>query len=102
MTDIGILIKKNADGSHDVFLMSIKAGAPLPDILEPRTARLSPGVMFRRPIDRLIAGRPGAIEYIYLTEPGEYTVKVVLRLTVDGKPLTIATEPVRVRVKGGG
>ncbi|MEY2556534.1 MAG: alpha-2-macroglobulin, partial [Verrucomicrobiota bacterium] len=29
VTDIGILTKKNADGSHDVFLTSIKDGKPL-------------------------------------------------------------------------
>ncbi len=29
VTDIGILTKKNADGSHDVFLMSIKEGRPM-------------------------------------------------------------------------
>ncbi|MEY2555843.1 MAG: alpha-2-macroglobulin, partial [Verrucomicrobiota bacterium] len=33
VTDIGILTKKNADGSHDVFLMSIKEGKPLPDVI---------------------------------------------------------------------
>lgn len=32
VTDIGILTKKNADGSHDVFLMSIKTGKPLADV----------------------------------------------------------------------
>jgi uncharacterized protein YfaS (alpha-2-macroglobulin family) len=29
VTDIGILTKKNADGSHDVFLMSIQLGKPI-------------------------------------------------------------------------
>src|SRR4029077_17519223 len=29
VTDIGILTKQNANGSHDVFLMSIKEGKPL-------------------------------------------------------------------------
>jgi alpha-2-macroglobulin len=29
VTDIGILTKKNADSSHDVFLMSIKSGQPI-------------------------------------------------------------------------
>ncbi|HYS96300.1 MAG TPA: alpha-2-macroglobulin [Chthoniobacterales bacterium] len=33
VTDIGILTKKNADGSHDVFLMSIKEGNPLPNVI---------------------------------------------------------------------
>src|SRR5205807_2427211 len=32
VTDIGILTKKNADGSHDVFLMSIKEGKPLANV----------------------------------------------------------------------
>ena len=29
VTDIGILSKKNANGSHDIFLMSIKNGTPI-------------------------------------------------------------------------
>ncbi|HXA09509.1 MAG TPA: alpha-2-macroglobulin, partial [Chthoniobacterales bacterium] len=29
VTDIGLLVKKNADGSSDVFVLSIKAGTPL-------------------------------------------------------------------------
>src|SRR5215510_5060241 len=33
VTDAGILTKKNADGSHDVFLMSIKDGTPLPNVV---------------------------------------------------------------------
>ncbi|HEX4638187.1 MAG TPA: MG2 domain-containing protein [Chthoniobacterales bacterium] len=33
VTDIGILTKKNADGSHDVFLMSIKEGKPLANVV---------------------------------------------------------------------
>lgn len=33
VTDTGILTKKNADGSHDVFLMSIKEGTPLPNVI---------------------------------------------------------------------
>jgi alpha-2-macroglobulin len=32
LTDIGILTKKNADASHEVFLMSIKAGKPLANV----------------------------------------------------------------------
>jgi len=33
VTDIGILTKKNADGSHDIFLMSIKEGQPLGNVV---------------------------------------------------------------------
>ncbi|MGC1322375.1 MAG: alpha-2-macroglobulin [Candidatus Udaeobacter sp.] len=33
VTDTGILTKRNADGSHDVFLMSIKEGTPLPNVV---------------------------------------------------------------------
>ena len=33
VTDIGILTKKNADGSHDVFLMSIQEGKPLANVV---------------------------------------------------------------------
>ena len=33
VTDIGILTKKSADGGHDVFLMSIKEGQPLANVV---------------------------------------------------------------------
>jgi uncharacterized protein YfaS (alpha-2-macroglobulin family) len=33
VTDIGILTKQNANGSHDVFLMSIKEGKPLANVV---------------------------------------------------------------------
>ncbi len=33
VTDVGILTKKNANGTHDVFLMSIKEGRPLPNVV---------------------------------------------------------------------
>jgi uncharacterized protein YfaS (alpha-2-macroglobulin family) len=33
VTDIGILTKQNADGTHDVFLMSIKEGKPMPNVV---------------------------------------------------------------------
>src|SRR5256886_17659016 len=33
VTDIGILTKKNADGTHDVFLMSIKEGMHLSNLV---------------------------------------------------------------------
>ncbi|HEY3659729.1 MAG TPA: alpha-2-macroglobulin [Candidatus Udaeobacter sp.] len=33
VTDTGILTKKNADGTHEVFLMSVKEGTPLPNIV---------------------------------------------------------------------
>ena len=33
VTDIGILTKKSAEGTHDVFLMSIKEGRPLPNVV---------------------------------------------------------------------
>jgi alpha-2-macroglobulin len=33
VTDIGILTKKNADGGHDVFLMSIKEGRPMTNVV---------------------------------------------------------------------
>ncbi len=32
VTDIGILTKKNANGAHDVFLMSVKEGKPLANV----------------------------------------------------------------------
>jgi hypothetical protein len=72
-----------------------------PPLTDSRTIRLEPGEEYLLPVDRLIAGSAEKVEYIYLTEPGEYTLQVTLRLSVAGKPMSVVSEPVRVRLSGG-
>ena len=56
--------------------------------------------LFLLEIDRLVAGSPGKLEYIYLTEPGEYTVRVTMRLSANGESISVTSQTVRVRVSG--
>ncbi len=69
------------------------------DVLRPRSIPLEPGERHVIPIRRLAAGSHGKLEYIYLTEPGEYTVTPHLKLTVAGRDLTLTGEPIRITVK---
>ncbi len=50
-------------------------------------------------IDRLIDGRPGALEYIYLTEPGEYELKLVLNAKAGGQEARLSSPAVRLNLK---
>ena len=66
--------------------------------------RLGPGDTFPLPIRELAYGSPGAVRYLYWTEPGEYTLTVTLRVRVGADPLAGARDvratagPFRVRV----
>ena len=51
-------------------------------------------------IDRLVAGSPGNLQFIYLTEPGEYTLTARLRVIVDGRVVTVIGTPLRVKANG--
>jgi hypothetical protein len=46
-----------------------------------------------------VAGAPGKLDYLYLTEPGEFTLTPRLRLTADGQPLTLQGKAVRINVQ---
>jgi hypothetical protein len=80
-----------------VVRLPASAGAAL-EFLQPRTLRLAPGEQYVFRIDRLIAGAPGRWEYVYLTEPGAYTLVARLRVTADDRVVTVASEPIRVKV----
>jgi hypothetical protein len=69
--------------------------------LQPETRLLEPGQQHDIFIGRLVAGSPGKVEYIYLTEPGEYRVTVRLRVTVDGRESTLMGGPVPIHVQNG-
>ena len=60
---------------------------------------MEPGKQLTLQIDRLVAGSPGKLEYLYLTEPGEFTLTPRLRLTADGQPVTVKGAAVRIKVK---
>ncbi len=70
-----------------------------PEFMRPQALQLDPGKQHVLHIDRLIAGWRGNLEYIYLTEPGEYTLTASLRLTVDGHVVTVTGTQVRIKVR---
>jgi hypothetical protein len=68
-----------------------------PPLLRPQTLRLAPGASHLLPLERLIAGSRGHVEYVYLTEPGEYPLTVRLPVKVNGEPAEL-TRDVLLRV----
>jgi hypothetical protein len=80
-------------------VMRVQApGASTPSYLQPRTIRLQATDDYKLHIDRLIAGRPNRLEYIYLTEPGEYTITLSLRLHANGRPVVITSQTLHLRI----
>jgi hypothetical protein len=83
----------------------VRMGAPKaqekeePEFLRTQILQLEPGKKHTFHIDRLIAGSRGNLEYIYLTEPGEYTLTASLRLTADRQVVTVTGAPVRIKVR---
>ena len=73
--------------------------ADTPAVLRPQTLLLNAGKQHVFLIDRLIAGSPGKLEFIYVTEPGEYKLTARLRLTADGRAVTVTGETVRIKVE---
>ena len=61
-------------------------------LLEPQSLRLAPGASHSLSFERLIAGRPGHVEYVYLTEPGKYPLTIRLRVRVNGEPTELTRE----------
>ena len=72
--------------------------APTPDCLRPQSLHLEPGQRHIIHIDRLIAGSHNNLEYVYVTEPGDYTLTARLRFTAAGKSVTVTGPPVRIKV----
>jgi hypothetical protein len=73
-------------------------GAETPAFLQPRTITLAPNERQSLHIDRLIAGSPGKLEYIYFTQKGEYTLTARIHLRAAGKELTVSGPAVRIKV----
>ena len=61
--------------------------------------RLAPGKQFRLHIDRLIAGSPGKLEYVYITEPGDHALTALLRVLVDDRVVTVTGGLVSIKVE---
>jgi hypothetical protein len=75
-----------------------------PRFLLPQTLRLRLGEGcdgFTLSIDRLESGSRRHLEYVYLTEPGEYVLTARLRVRIDNRPEVLTTGPIRVRVTDG-
>jgi hypothetical protein len=68
-----------------------------PDFLHEHMVKVRPGEEYAFRIERLIAGSRGNIEYIYLTEPGEYTIRARLRLMAGNEAVTLTSGTVHVK-----
>jgi hypothetical protein len=75
-------------------------GAPTPAHLQPRTIRLRPGESYTLVIERLISGRSGNLQYHFLTEPGDYTLTMVLRIGAGGQAV-LQSQTARLTVRRG-
>jgi hypothetical protein len=73
-------------------------GAAEPEVFRPQTFWLAPGARQVFHMDRLIAGRPGQPEYLYLTEPGVYPLTARWRLTLAGRVTTLTGKPTSIVV----
>jgi len=76
--------------------------AELPAPLRAQTLQMEPGKSLVFHIDRLVAGSPGKLENLYLTQPGEFMLTPNLRLTADGHAVTVKGETVRIKVEHQG
>jgi serine/threonine protein kinase/WD40 repeat protein len=73
-------------------------GEAEPEFLRPQTLRLEPGQIHLHRIDRLIAKEGDRLEYIYLTQPGEYAVTARMPVMVGDRKLTVRSATIRFRV----
>lgn len=69
-----------------------------PEFLQSRTLDLKPGEKHTIVVDRLIAGSPGKLEYIYPIERGEYEVTTSLRFTAGAKAVEVRGQATRVKI----
>jgi serine/threonine protein kinase/WD40 repeat protein len=73
-------------------------GEAEPEFLRPQTLRLEPGQIHLHRIDRLIAKEGDRLEYIYLTQPGEYALTARMPVMVGDRKLTVRSATIRFRV----
>ncbi len=91
--------KLTLDLAGDGVIRLAAPGAEIPETLRAQTLQLEPEKQLALPMDRLVAGTPDKLEYIYLTEPGEFKLTPSLRLTADGKSMTVTGETVQIKVR---
>lgn len=91
--------KLSLDLAGDGVIRLAAPGAEIPETLRAQTLRLEPEKQLVLQMDRLVAGTPDKLEYIYLTEPGEFKLTPSLRLTADGKAMTVTGETVQIKVR---
>jgi hypothetical protein len=74
-----------------------------------RTVTLAPGQEFDLPVERLVSRIGERVSYLYWTEPGDYTLRALVRAPAvrvgsgDGttRPVTLASPPLTLRVEPG-
>jgi hypothetical protein len=72
-------------------------GVAEPEFLQSQTFQLAPGEQLVFRIERLIAGARGRLEYLYLTEPGDYDLIASLRVTANGTVVKLRSETIHVK-----
>lgn len=93
LTGPGVLISKAQDDLDAAFLV-------------PKTVRLAPGRTAWLPIERLVFGSRGSIQYAYWTEPGEYALSIRYRAAVAtaagndaaARLVMVQSAPIRIQV----
>jgi hypothetical protein len=63
-----------------------------------KSLRLAPRDGRTLPVERLIAGSRREHEYVYLLDPGKYTLTVRLRGSVNGAPVELTSGPISLQV----
>jgi hypothetical protein len=66
--------------------------------LPQQTLRLMPGERRTLRVERLVEGSRQHVEYVYLTEPGEYTLTIRLRAVVGREPVWLMSAPIHILV----
>jgi hypothetical protein len=82
-----------------VLRLPAPAGAKA-NFLQPQSWRtLAPGQERSLLLERLIDGSRRRLEYIYLTEPGDYTLTIHLRALVNREPTWVTSGVLRLKVE---
>jgi uncharacterized protein YfaS (alpha-2-macroglobulin family) len=75
ITDLGLMVKNNADGSHDVFVQSIRTGRPVPGAHVHLLGKNGMPLFQRTTGDRGHAGIPVTRDFTDEQQPSVYLVK---------------------------
>ena len=73
---------------------------PKPNFIQPQPWRtLAPGQERSLLLDRLFEGSRHRLDYLYLTEPGDYTLTIHLRALVNREPAWLTSGVLRLKVE---